>query len=108
MPYALIPDGYSLKQVTKLQKQAVNEKRRHDNVMAFLGNETTPVLIDATGLIAVAPILLELYAQAAGEAGVTLSEEQKETIKKAWIRGLPGIGPVIIGQDIFKIFFGDK
>ena len=108
MPYALIPDGYSLKKVTELQKQAVNEKRRHDNVVAFLNNETTPVLIGATGLIAIAPILLELFAKAAGEAGVTLSDEQKEIIKKAWLLGIPGIGPAIIGQDIFKKFFGDE
>ena len=108
MPYALIPDGYSLKKVTKLQKQAVNEKRRHDNVVAFLNNETTPVLIGATGLIAIAPILIELFITAAGESGVTLSDEQKEKIKKAWLLGIPGIGPVILGQDIFKKFFGDK
>ena len=38
MPYALIPDGYSLKKVTKLQKQAVTDKRRHDNVVAFIEN----------------------------------------------------------------------
>ena len=108
MPYALIPDGYSLKQVTKLQKQAVNEKRRHDNVVAFLSNETTPVLIGATGLIAIAPILSELFFTAAGESGVTVSDEQKEKIKKAWLLGIPGIGPVILGQDLAKRFFGDK
>ena len=45
MPYALIPDGYSLKKVTKLQKQAVNEKRRHDDVVAFLSNTNTPVVV---------------------------------------------------------------
>ena len=107
MPYALIPDGYSLKKVTKLQKQAVNEKRRHDNVVAFLNNETTPVLIGATGLIAIAPILSELFFTAAGESGVTLSDEQKEKIKKYFIL-TPGIGPVILGQDLFKKFFGDE
>ena len=38
MPYALIPDGYSLKKVTKAQEQAVNAKRRHDDVLAFIAN----------------------------------------------------------------------
>ena len=108
MPYALIPDGYTLKKVTKLQKQAVNEKRRHDNVMAFLDNETTPVLIGATGLIALAPILSELFFRAADESGITLSDEQKEMIKKAWLSGLPGIGPAILGRDFIKNFFGDN
>jgi hypothetical protein len=45
MPYALIPDGYSLKQVTKLQKEAVNAKRRHDDVVALLNNPNTPLVV---------------------------------------------------------------
>ena len=45
MPYALIPDGYSLKKVTKLQKEAVNAKRRHDDFVAFLGNPNTPIVL---------------------------------------------------------------
>ena len=38
MPYALIPDGFTLKKVTKAQEQAVNAKRRHDDVLAFIAN----------------------------------------------------------------------
>ncbi len=38
MPYALIPDGYSLKEVTKAQEKAVKDKRRHDNVVEFIKN----------------------------------------------------------------------
>ena len=45
MPYALIPDGYSLKKVTKLQKQALTDKRRHDNVVALLNNPNTPIIV---------------------------------------------------------------
>jgi len=45
MAYALIPDGYSLKKVTKLQEQAVNAKRRHDDVVALLNNENTPLVL---------------------------------------------------------------
>ena len=50
MPYALIPDGYTLKSVTKLQKQALTEKRRHDDVVALLNNENTPLVLG--GLVA--------------------------------------------------------
>ena len=50
MPYALIPDGYTLKSVTKLQKQALTEKRRHDDVVALLNNDNTPLVIG--GLVA--------------------------------------------------------
>jgi len=49
MPYALIPDGYTLKQVTKLQKQALNDKRRHDNVVAFINNPELMKQIIVTG-----------------------------------------------------------
>ena len=45
MPYALIPDGYNLKKVTKLGEQAVNAKRRHDNFEALFNNPNTPVVV---------------------------------------------------------------
>jgi len=49
MPFALIPDGYSLKKVTKLQEKAVNDKRRHDNVMLLI--ENPQIITIATGII---------------------------------------------------------
>ena len=42
--YALIPDGYTLTKVTKAEKQAVKDLRKHQNVKTFLDNETTPIL----------------------------------------------------------------
>ena len=53
MPYALIPDGYSLKKVTKLQKQAISDKRRHDDLVALLNNPATPPVV-------LAPVILFL------------------------------------------------
>jgi len=47
MPFALIPDGYSLKKVTKLQKQAVSDKRRHDNVMLLIENPQIITIVTA-------------------------------------------------------------
>ena len=38
MPHALIPDGYTLKKVTKAQEKALKDKRRHDNVVEFIKN----------------------------------------------------------------------
>ena len=49
MPYALIPDGYTLKSVTKLQKQALNDKRRHDNIVTVLNNPEIIKQIILTG-----------------------------------------------------------
>ena len=68
MPFALIPDGYSLKKVTKLQKQAINSKRRHDNVMAILENSQTPLVV--AGIVT---------AFLAGRAADSIIDDIKET-----------------------------
>ena len=47
MPFALIPDGFSLVKVTKAQEKAVSDKRRHDDVVALLNNPTTPTVVGA-------------------------------------------------------------
>ncbi len=83
MPYALIPDGYSLKKVTKLQKVAVNEKRRHDDVVALLSNEAA-----ATGAIALGAVLASgtLLALLLGELDkVGISESDKAKVEKAFL-----------------------
>ena len=58
MPYALIPDGYSLKKVTKLQKEAVNAKRRHDDVVALFNNPNTPIVAAGAALALATPLIL--------------------------------------------------
>ena len=45
MPYALIPDGYTLKKVTKTQEKAVKDLRRSEYIKELLDNETTLPLI---------------------------------------------------------------
>ena len=82
MPYALIPDGYSLKKVTKLQQKAVNDKRRHDNVMAFINNPNTPTLIGGAvaGYFAT-QTTKEVIAALEAKLGA-LSEEVKEAVEE--------------------------
>ena len=81
MPYALIPDGYSLKKVTKLQKQAVSEKRRHDDVVALLENSQTPLV--AAGIVTafLAGRAADNILDDLANAGETVSEKTKEVIK---------------------------
>jgi hypothetical protein len=38
MPFALVPDGFELKKVTQLQKEAVDRYYRHQNVNSFIAN----------------------------------------------------------------------
>jgi len=45
MPYVLIPEGYELQKATKAQIDAVNAKRRHDDIVALLANTNTPLVL---------------------------------------------------------------
>ena len=92
MPYALIPEGFTLKKVTKAQEDAVKEYRRHDDFKTFLGNETTPLLIGATGLYVLTPALLALfYKLLKDEVNIELTPEQKGAVT--------GALPALLGRD---------
>jgi hypothetical protein len=58
MAYALIPDGFTLKKVTKLQKRAIDEKRMHDDTIALLNNPNTPLVAGAAGLVIATPFIV--------------------------------------------------
>ena len=60
MPYALIPDGYTLKKVTKTQEKAVKDLRRSEYIKELLDNETTLPLI-------LGPVLVPIIAIAITE-----------------------------------------
>jgi len=82
MPYALIPDGYSLKQVTKLQKEAVDAKRRHDDVVALLNNPNTPVVVAGAvatffGVRFASDVIEDLESK-----GVALTEDVKQKVRE--------------------------
>ena len=83
MPYALIPDGYSLKQVTKLQKQAVDDKRRHDDIVALLNNPNTPVVVGGAiatffGVRFASDVIQDLESK-----GVALTDDIKQKVREA-------------------------
>jgi hypothetical protein len=65
MPFALIPDGFSLVKVTKAQEKAVKDFRRSEYIKELLDNETTlPVLLGPVLVpiitIAIAEILKDI------------------------------------------------
>jgi len=94
MPYALIPDGYTLKKVTELQHKAIKDHRRHEDVKTFLDNETTPLLIGATGIIAFTPILWKVFLDAIKDQGIKLTPEQDRNLSILFpvTQLLPGVG----------------
>ena len=82
MPYVLIPDGYSLKKVTKLQKEAVKAKRRHDDTVDLLNNANTPLVVG--GLITAffgVKLAEDIITDIENRLGA-LSEDVKEGIRE--------------------------
>ena len=59
MPYALIPDGFKLQKVTKMQQEAISAKRSHDDAVALLANPNTPLVVGAGLLIVGTPFLID-------------------------------------------------
>ena len=90
MPYALIPEGFTLKKVTKAQEDAVKDHRRHEDVKTFLGNETTPVLVGGIAIATLTPALVTIFLGLLKEQGVTVDDAQRAAIEA----GLVAIGPV--------------
>ena len=82
MAYALIPDGYSLKKVTKAQEQAVNTKRRHDDTLALLNNPATISTVGTFAFAFLAGKLLQGFWDDLAALGVNISDEVKEELTK--------------------------
>ena len=110
MPYALIPDGYSLKKVTKLQKQALNDKRRHDNVVAAINNPEIikQLIIVVTGYLALKEA--QDFWEYASEAGINITEEVKnDYTRKRAVKGAPvGVSiEQLVDEGLRRLGFGD-
>jgi len=84
MPYALIPDGYSLKKVTRAQESAVRSKRRHDDILAVLSNENAALGITALGAVLASGTLLALFMQLLDEE-LNLDDKTKENLKQKFL-----------------------
>ena len=82
MAYALIPDGYTLKKVTKLQKQALDEKRIHDDTVALLNNPNTPIVAGAAALVVATPFIIDEVISALRAGGEEIKEESVSFVKE--------------------------
>jgi hypothetical protein len=92
MPFALIPDGYSLKKVTKLQQKAVSDKRRHDNVTTVLNNPEIVKQIIITGVAFLAIREGKDALQDLEDLGVSISQDAKDAFTKKRSFGAPAGG----------------
>jgi len=89
MTYALVPDGFTLKKVTKEEEEAIKDHRRHEDIKTFLDNETTPILIGATALTALTPIIFNFFLKLLEEQNIIITDPQRDALKT----GLQGAGP---------------
>jgi len=62
MPFALIPDGFKLQKVTKLQKEAVDKFYSSKNIDSFFSGEASGELVKAVAIV-VTPIVLAALAK---------------------------------------------
>jgi len=82
MPYALIPDGYTLKKVTAAQQQAVEEKRSHDDVSTVLANPATAQVVGLLGAGLATAHFLPKFIEALENKVGTLSDDFKGAINE--------------------------
>ena len=65
MPFALVPDGFTLKKVTKLQKQAIDSYNNSLTSKAFFEGPASAELVKAVAIV-VTPIVLTALAKQEG------------------------------------------
>lgn len=75
MSYALIPDGFKLTKVNKEEKQAVKDLYKHQNTIAFLDNQNTPLLLGVGGLALFTPILWKAFLKIVEDSGEITSDQ---------------------------------
>ena len=103
MPFALVPEGFELKKVTKLQKQAVDKYYRSKSIDTFLANPEA--LIFVSGLVATylgarasAQVLSDLK-----DKGIAITESAKDSIEETLTKKRDVGAPVGISiEDILE------
>ena len=68
MPFALIPDGFKLQKVTKLQKEAIDKYNSSKNTEAFFEGPASAELVKAVAIV-VTPIVLAALAKQGASIG---------------------------------------
>ena len=86
MPFALVPDGFTLKKVTKLQKQAVDVYNNSLTGKAFFEGPASAELVKAVAIV-VTPILLAALAK----GDFDIKDNVIETINDAIAKLIPDL-----------------
>ena len=80
MPFALIPDGYKLQKVSKLQKEAVDKFYSSQNIDSFLDGQASGELVKAVAIVVTPIVLAALAKQIDSEDFTNFIDEQLKKI----------------------------
>ena len=93
MPFALIPDGYKLQKVSKLQKEAVDKFYSSKNIDSFLEGQASGELVKAVAIV-VTPIVLAALAKQINLPDFNITEFLDKQIEKIPGLDLSGLGQI--------------
>jgi len=109
MSYALVPDGFKLTKVNKEEKQAVKDHYKHQDTIAFLDNQNTPLLLGVGGLALFTPILWKSFLKIVEDSGEITSEQSLRLAllfpASQILLGAEKLFPGVIRWDDIKTFF---
>ncbi len=91
MPFALIPDGYKLQKVSKLQKEAVDKFYSSKNIDSFLDGQASGELVKAVAIV-VTPIVLAALAKEIDVPDFNITEFIDKQLEKAFNFDLSALG----------------
>jgi hypothetical protein len=107
MAYTLIPEGFTLKKVTRAEKDAVDEyfgrERRGTYLEGLLSNTSTPTVLAAASL----PLIIGFILNTLKEEGVNITDEILDKILALLLGGIDIIVPeteVGTGPGGIKVF----
>ena len=92
MPFALIPEGYKLQKVTKLQKEAVDKFYSSKNIDSFLDGQASGELVKAVAIV-VTPIIIAALAKQIDLPDFNIADFIDKQIEK-----IPGFDLSTLGQ----------
>ena len=88
MAYALVPDGFTIKKVTKAQKEAVSQYYNAESTKAFFEGPASGDLVKAVAVV-VTPIVLAALAK----QGFEITGDLVESITGKISEGIGGVIP---------------
>ena len=98
MPFALIPEGFKLQKVTKLQQEAVDKYNSSQSTQAFLEGDAPAEMVKAVAIV-VTPIVLAVLAK----RGYEFAEDEVKDILTAATEGVTGVGEDLVERIVSAI-----